>query len=220
MPLLVILVFIAFFIILTLIKKNQGGEDALDRKLTKYDEQNQRILRNLYVPYGREGKTTEIDSIMIRKSGIFVFESKNYTGWIFGNSRNKYWTKTFYSRRYHEVEKHSFYNPIMQNQTHISVLRKFLNEPSIPMFNIVVFSNLCTFKNVTVSEDASVIKMRGVADEINRIESIYIRSGIKIDENRLNEIYRKLLPCTNPSNEVKQRHLMDVRKKSNQDFKF
>lgn len=213
MPLLIILVFIAFFIILTLIKRNQGGEDALERKLAKYDEENQRILRNLYVPYGKEGKTTEIDSVMLRKSGIFVFESKNYTGWIFGNSRNKYWTESFYSQRYQEVEKHSFYNPIMQNRTHISVLRKFLNEPSIPMFNIVVFSNLCTFKDVTVLDDAYVIKMRDVNEAVSRIENLYAKSGIEINENRMKEIYRKLLPCTNPSTEVVRRHLMDVKNK-------
>lgn len=40
------------------------------------------MLRNIYVPYN--GKTSEIDVLMIREKGIFVFESKNYSGWIFG----------------------------------------------------------------------------------------------------------------------------------------
>lgn len=41
-----------------------------------------RLMTNLYLPK-EDGTTTEIDLIMIAESGIYVIESKNYSGWIF-----------------------------------------------------------------------------------------------------------------------------------------
>lgn len=49
---------------------------------------------------------TEVDLIYINTSGIYVIESKNYSGWIFGDFKQKYWTQTF------KTEKHKFYNPV------------------------------------------------------------------------------------------------------------
>ncbi len=42
-----------------------------------------KVLNNLYIPY--KGKASEIDVIMLHEKGIFVFESKNYSGWIYGS---------------------------------------------------------------------------------------------------------------------------------------
>ncbi len=50
-----------------------------------------RILRNIYVPTD-DGRTTEIDVLLITQKGIVVFESKNYSGWIFGNEADSQWT--------------------------------------------------------------------------------------------------------------------------------
>ena len=42
-----------------------------------------RFLFNCYLPK-EDGETTEVDVILLHESGIYVFESKNYSGWIFG----------------------------------------------------------------------------------------------------------------------------------------
>ena len=34
---------------------------------------------------------TEIDVIMLTLNGIFVFESKNYRGWVYGHEKQKQW---------------------------------------------------------------------------------------------------------------------------------
>lgn len=49
-----------------------------------------RILTNVYLPKGN-GETTEIDLIYIHETGIYVLESKNYSGWIFGDEKSKYY---------------------------------------------------------------------------------------------------------------------------------
>lgn len=51
------------------------------------------VLKNVYVPTGN--KTTEIDMLMIHEKGIFVIESKNYSGWIFGDYNQLNWTQSF-----------------------------------------------------------------------------------------------------------------------------
>lgn len=67
------------------------------------------ILRNVYVPKAN-GDTSEIDVIFITQKGIFVIESKNYSGWIFGDEKAGYWTAMLPNKL-----KNKFYNPIKQN---------------------------------------------------------------------------------------------------------
>ena len=50
------------------------------------------LLNDLTLPDG-EGGTTQIDHLLLSPYGIFVIETKNYKGWIFGNERQKIWTQ-------------------------------------------------------------------------------------------------------------------------------
>ena len=43
-----------------------------------------KTLRNAYVSKG-DGETAEIDVMCVTGKGVFVIESKNYSGWIFGS---------------------------------------------------------------------------------------------------------------------------------------
>ena len=85
-----------------------------------------RILKNVYIPK-KDGDTTEIDLLFITEKGIFVIESKNYSGYIFGDGKTAKWTTTLFAGRnirgQKQVEKHQFYNPIWQNYNHIKYLR-------------------------------------------------------------------------------------------------
>lgn len=36
-----------------------------------------------------DGSTIELDIVMIHETGIYVFESKNYSGWIFGSEKKQ-----------------------------------------------------------------------------------------------------------------------------------
>lgn len=39
------------------------------------------------------GAYTQIDLVVATPKGLIVIEEKDYSGWIFGNSRQKYWTQ-------------------------------------------------------------------------------------------------------------------------------
>ena len=80
------------------------------------------------------GKSVQIDHIFINKNGIFVIETKNYKGSIYGNEEQQEWTQVL---AYGNVQN-KFYNPIKQNNSHIYKLQKFLPK-NIDVISIVVF---------------------------------------------------------------------------------
>ena len=93
-----------------------NGERLTVKVLKKLDRHGHsgRILRNVYVPTG--SATTEIDVLYVTRKGIFVLESKNYSGWIFGNESDSYWTQAT------PREKPRFYNPLKQSAKHCRAL--------------------------------------------------------------------------------------------------
>ena len=97
------------------------------------------MLTNVYIPKN-DGTTTEIDLLMINKTGIYVFESKNYSGWIFGDEKSKNWTQTLKGGK-----KNKFFNPILQNRAHINALKKLVKDvDSNNFYSYIVFSDRCT----------------------------------------------------------------------------
>ena len=77
------------------VKRDLGkwGEYLTYKYLKKFENDGAKFLFNVYIPK-ENGETTEIDVLMISKKGIFVFESKNYSGWIFGSEKQKSWYQT------------------------------------------------------------------------------------------------------------------------------
>ena len=103
-------------------KKNKGtkGEYSLYEVLAQYEQLGAKLLYNLYLPKGN-GETTEIDTLMIAKEGVYVFENKHYAGWIFGSENRDRWYQTLPTGK-GKSKKTDFYNPIKQNATHIRYL--------------------------------------------------------------------------------------------------
>ncbi|WP_171378658.1 nuclease-related domain-containing protein [Enterococcus cecorum] len=119
----------------TFINKGFWGEYRIFATLEKLAKPHH-IFTNLYIPR-KDGTTTEIDLIYLSHYGIFVIESKNYNGWIFGNEKQKYWTQTFENK-----QKFRFFNPIWQNTTHINALKEVLPEElHQQLHSLIVFNN-------------------------------------------------------------------------------
>lgn len=113
--------------------KGYYGEYLLFCELYKLIEGNCKILMNLNVPVGN-GKTTEIDLLMIHETGFYVFEAKHYKGTIYGNDKDEIWTQYF------RTTKNSvFKNPMLQNEYHLNALKKLF--PSVPVKSVIVFTN-------------------------------------------------------------------------------
>ncbi|MDT3367505.1 MAG: NERD domain-containing protein [Bacteroidota bacterium] len=85
--------------------------------------------------------TSQIDHLIISHYGLFVIETKNYKGWIYGGADQEQWTQNIWGH------KASLSNPIRQNRGHIMALKKILPEYSVNQYkSIIVFSSKAKLK--------------------------------------------------------------------------
>ncbi|MCI1722516.1 MAG: NERD domain-containing protein [Lachnospiraceae bacterium] len=182
------------------------GEKLTERELNlvKLFGRSGKVLRNLYVPK-TNGETSEIDVVFICRKGIFVIESKNYSGWVFGDEKSAYWTVMLPNRK-----KNRFYNPILQNRTHLKWLRQYL-DGKVPLFSIVAFSERCELKKVTVeSSDIHVIKRDRL---YATVRNIWDESDDVLDEDEVTAVYEKLEILTHADQALKEQHIEDINEK-------
>lgn len=134
---LIIGVFLAFKPIL----KGKFGEFAVKTHVKLYLKGYYVLLNDCTLPNG-QGGTTQIDHILLSPFGIFIIETKNYKGWIFGTERQKTWTQKIYKNSY------KFQNPLHQNYKHQKVLEQILADIVEPEYlhSLVVFMPDCEFK--------------------------------------------------------------------------
>jgi restriction system protein len=85
--------------------------------------------------------TTQIDHLLISRSGVFVIETKHYTGWIFAHPHWPTWTQVLYRAKFR------FQNPLHQNQGHVAAVRALLDFlPPEDIHPVVVFTGGAEFK--------------------------------------------------------------------------
>jgi hypothetical protein len=89
------------------------------------------ILNDLTLP--TEDGTTQIDHVILSQIGIFVVETKNMSGWIFGSEEQDRWTQTFRRKRIR------FQNPLRQNFKHVKTIEELLSLRIDDIQNVVVF---------------------------------------------------------------------------------
>lgn len=189
--------------------KGKLGEYLTYKHLRSAEKNGAKFLFNIYIPKGEE-ETTEIDVLMIHAKGLFVFESKNYSGWIFGNEYQKNWYQTL-PRGKGKSRKEIFYNPIMQNRTHIKHLKALIGE-DFPMHSVITFSERCTLKRIELkSDDVRVINRNKVYDTVAAICSK--RDTAALSNEQIAEIYAKLYPYTQVSDVKKEQHIQNIQKK-------
>ena len=87
-----------------------------------------------------EDGTTQIDHIIVSKYGVFVVETKNMKGWIFGSPKQKTWTQKIYK------QSRKFQNPLLQNYKHLKTIESLLGLNDQQINSVVVFTGDSTFK--------------------------------------------------------------------------
>ena len=163
-----IVVFAAGMIVLSIpAVKGKIGEarvsSILKRLAKKYDGF---LIDDVTIP-GENGKTSQIDHILFTGYGIFVVETKNYAGRIYGGAKQREWTQVLA----YGNTKNKLYNPVMQNGTHIYRLREIINK-DVKMFSVVVF----------VKADISNVD----CDDVYTLRELkYILDGHKKDTERV-----------------------------------
>lgn len=148
--------------------KGSYGELKVDLVLGYFTNDFCFTVRNLLLV--RDGKSTQIDNILFTANKVYVLESKNYSGWIYGSESGKSWTQTL--NHFGKITKSSFYNPLSQNYGHIKYLSKFLDIPLVNFHNIIVFSNESELKNITTEKSYNhVVNLKSLLNLIKTLES-------------------------------------------------
>lgn len=140
------------------------GEKITAIILTKLEKSQYKVINNVVLNIN--GRTSQIDHLVISDFGIFIIETKNYKGWILGGENSDYWTQVIYKY------KNKFYNPILQNYSHIQSIKHTLREYSnVKFIPIVVFSTKATIKTQT---DSCVIYSTNLLKEIRKHREVIL----------------------------------------------
>ncbi|QIR16081.1 nuclease-related domain-containing protein [Shewanella aestuarii] len=97
-----------------------------------------RKFHDLYIP--TFSGTAQIDHLIISQYGLFIVETKNIKGWIFGDESAHQWTQLIYGNKYR------FQNPLRQTYRQKKALAAYLNIDDNLIQPIVYFAGDCQFK--------------------------------------------------------------------------
>lgn len=144
----------------------------------------------------------QVDCMVVDESGIYVFESKDYVGWIYAHGNRVHWTQVSgYGKN-----KHQFYSPVRQNETHIAAVRTIVGE-TIPIYSVVVFGREATLK---VLEDLPENCIVCTQAEIRRAMEGR-RRGPCLDREKVEGLCRRIrLGMVNPDRIVRAEHVEEV----------
>ena len=167
-----------------------------------------KFLFNCYLPKP-DGNTTEIDLIMLHTSGIYVFETKNYSGWIFGSENQQQWTQTI-GKGYYGISKHRFLNPLIQNNVHIKELRRHIQSfyCALPIYSVIVFGDNCYLKNIQLNTNKHIITQH--YNIYNILNDIISTTEGNVSETEINLIYSNLFPYTQTDEYTKYKHIHNI----------
>lgn len=139
---LIAIVLLALFMLYAPKIKGYIGESRVTKQLGKLDAEDYKVYNDVLIKAGTG--SSQIDHIVISVYGIFVIETKNYSGWIHGNEHSEYWTQSHYDA------KTKFRNPIKQNWGHIYALKEALSGfERVNYHSIIVFAGSAELKNVS-----------------------------------------------------------------------
>lgn len=164
------------------------------------------VINNVIIPDQStdpsKNYTTQIDHVVVSPFGVFVIETKNYGGWIFGSEKSKRWKQTFKT-----TPGHYFYNPIKQNWGHTFALAEHL-QLDIRVFKpVVVFSNDCELKVETTTPVIYMSQLKGLI--LNYTQEI-------IPSNRVAWIYDRICRINLIGEEFESKHIQSIGERLNE----
>lgn len=196
--LILIIVIVVLLIFIAKKKRNINkiniGEKKVNNILKKVNRY--KLLSDVMIK--SQNGTTQIDHILIGKKGIFVIETKDYSGLIYGDEYSKYWTQII------NRNSNQFYNPIRQNYGHVKSLERCIKRKDI-FISVVVFTNKSKLKKIKT--DTPVIQLNKLKRFIKRY-----KSDIRLSKNEICEIYDLIRKSNIESSRARKKHVKRISK--------
>lgn len=207
---IVLILFVLFFILLLKVLaalryrlyKANAFENKIYSKLANIINQNY-VYKNIYIKRQNE-RLTELDCLAVHTTGIYVFECKNYGGIISGDIDTKEWKHT-----YENGEKHTFFNPVFQNEVHINAVKFLTKNYDIPYYSIIIFSDNCKIENISGNASNTFIINE---NKLNDLMKKLLSSRKKIDDKTLKNINSTIKKNSSTSKSNHRRLIKDMKK--------
>ena len=163
------------------------GEKRVSSFLEDLDCEEYQVFNDLLIRNGNY--TTQVDHLIISRYGVFVLETKNVHGHVYGGGNAEFWKQYLPDdgfRRDGSTQEHKLRNPIWQNEGHIKTLSRLVFGNDVPIHGIVVFPNDAELKIVA---DQPVLHMCKVVPYIKRYSDVVLSSDqIAFYRGRLLEV--------------------------------
>ena len=105
----------------------------------------QLINNNKLMFYEEVKRSSQIDHVIVSPYGLFVIETKNHKGYVFGDINSKVWTQVLKGMNgkfaYRGHDHYTFMNPVHQNELHLQHLSQQLHLSRNYMTGMIVFTN-------------------------------------------------------------------------------
>ena len=190
--------------------KGYIGESIVAKYLNKLPKNEYRVFNNIYLKVGNN--SIQIDHLIVSIYGIFVIETKNYSGWIFGSDNHNYWTQVIFKN------KIKFKNPIKQNISHIKSLKYLLFDyDNLKYYSIIVFTGSAELKSINSltpviyeselfryiihRKDEQILNIEHMNNIISRINENIIQDK-DIEKKHIQNIYKNIYERNNKINSL------------------
>lgn len=104
-------------------RAGRHGEQVASDVIRKVLREGDLLFTNVIISW--EGKSAELDNVIVNSYGVFIIEVKNYIGYIVGNEDDYEWRKYKTTDAGNTYEK-AVKNPIKQVKRQIHILAKYL----------------------------------------------------------------------------------------------
>lgn len=172
------------------------GEEAVSRILDRTKRPH--YLINDIILVDDNKNTSQIDHIYINEYGVWIIETKNYAGMIFGSEGQREWTQVLAYGK----EKHRFYNPIKQNAAHIYNVSRLIGKDA-PIFSVVVF----------VRADISGIDADGVCCARDLEWIVWSDRGEHLSPERMKKCFDALIKFDLKSDVTLDEHIENIQER-------
>ncbi len=208
----IIALFVCFAIMLYRMPRNSDSKgrqgEHMVANIIGDNVEGKKYVYNNYMLQNDNNMTCQIDHIVVNSNGVFVLETKNYSGKIYGNDNAKQWTQVL---AYGKVKNH-FYNPVRQNATHIYHLNKLLKNACTIHGYVVMISadidclhsdnvvTLSQLKHILSDETSTVLttqeiqNIRNILDNANVVDKVSNQQHIDNIHRMQDNVHNNICP--------------------------
>ena len=175
-------------------QQGAAGESAVSSILSRLPKSQYKVINDVLIAKG--SNTTQIDHVIVSSYGIFVIETKNYTGCLVGDEFDEHMDY------YVGENRLSIYNPLKQNRSHVYSLMNALNISFKSSFiPILALSNNCQFE---ITTDTDVVHFSSLFNTILQYRTVVF------SKEEMEEITERIKELNIVDRKERRRHIERV----------